>query len=150
MHSRFYFFALNTDFNKTKAKRKMTKQKNFTARSSFYLISVESHTSDNEAFFLFQNLLKWPLKNNSRYSVHLLMENRPCDWVKVAQSCPALCNPMDCSPPGSSVHGILQTRILEWVAISFPRGSWGLGLLHCRHILYHLSHRGSPRPRKMD
>ena len=33
------------------------------------------------------------------------------------------CNPMDCSPPGSSVHGILQARILEWVAISFPRGS---------------------------
>ena len=37
----------------------------------------------------------------------------------VAQSCPTLCNPMDCSPPGSSLHGILQTRILEWVAISF-------------------------------
>ena len=33
------------------------------------------------------------------------------------------CNPMDCSPPGSSVHGILQARILEWVAISFSRGS---------------------------
>ena len=44
-------------------------------------------------------------------------------WVLVAQSCPTLCNPMDCSPPGSSVHGILQTRILEWVAISFSRGS---------------------------
>ena len=35
-----------------------------------------------------------------------------------AQSCPILCNPMDCSPPGSSVHGILQARILEWVAMS--------------------------------
>ena len=41
----------------------------------------------------------------------------------VAQSCPALCDPMDCSPPGSSVHGILQARILEGVAISFSRGS---------------------------
>ena len=41
----------------------------------------------------------------------------------VTHSCPTLCNPMDCSPPGSSVHGILQTRILEWVAISFSRGS---------------------------
>ena len=41
--------------------------------------------------------------------------------VLVAQSCPILCDPMDCSPPGSSVHGILQTRILEWVAISFSR-----------------------------
>ena len=37
----------------------------------------------------------------------------------VAQLCLTLCNPMDCSPPGSSVHGILQTRILEWGAISF-------------------------------
>ena len=41
----------------------------------------------------------------------------------VSQSCPTLCNPMDCSPPGSSVHGILQARILEWVAISSFRGS---------------------------
>ena len=41
----------------------------------------------------------------------------------VAQSCLILCNPTDCSPPGSSVHWILQARILEWVAISFSRGS---------------------------
>ena len=41
----------------------------------------------------------------------------------VAQLCPTLCDPMDCSPSGSSVHGILQARILEWVAISFYRGS---------------------------
>ena len=42
---------------------------------------------------------------------------------EVAQLCLTLCNPVDCSPPGSSVHGILQERILEWVAISFSRGS---------------------------
>ena len=41
----------------------------------------------------------------------------------VTQSCPALCDPMDCSLPGSAVRGILQARILEWVAISFSRGS---------------------------
>ena len=41
----------------------------------------------------------------------------------VTQLCPTLCNPMDCSPPGSSVHGILQAKILEWVATSFSRGS---------------------------
>ena len=41
---------------------------------------------------------------------------------EVSQSCPTLCDPVDCSPPGSSVHGILQARILEWVAISFFRG----------------------------
>ena len=41
--------------------------------------------------------------------------------VKVTQSCLTLCDPMDCSPPGSSIHGILQARILEWVAISLFR-----------------------------
>ena len=44
-------------------------------------------------------------------------------WSEVAQSCPTLCNPMDCSLPGFSIHGIFQARILEWVAISFSRGS---------------------------
>ena len=39
----------------------------------------------------------------------------------VCESCPNLCNPMDCSPPGSSVHGIFQARILKWVAISPSR-----------------------------
>ena len=39
--------------------------------------------------------------------------------AKSLQSCPTLCDPIDGSPPGSSVHGILQARILEWVAISF-------------------------------
>ena len=43
--------------------------------------------------------------------------------TEVAQSFPTLCNPVDCSLPGSSVHGILQARILEWVAISFSRAS---------------------------
>ena len=42
---------------------------------------------------------------------------------EVTQSCPTLCDPMDCSLPDSSVHGIFQARILEWVAISFSRGS---------------------------
>ena len=42
---------------------------------------------------------------------------------EVTQSCPTLCHPMNCSPPGSSIHGILQARILKWVAISFSRGS---------------------------
>ena len=72
--------------------------------------------------------------------------------VIVAQSCLTLWDPMDYSPPGSSVHGIFQVRKLEWVAISFSRGSsWsrdqtqGSNLLHCRRILYCLSHEGSPK-----
>ena len=42
---------------------------------------------------------------------------------EIAQLCPTLCDPMDCSLLGSSVHGIFQARVLEWVAISFSRGS---------------------------
>ena len=45
------------------------------------------------------------------------------EWSEVAQSCPTFCDPMDSSQPGSSVHGIFQARILEWVTISFSRGS---------------------------
>ena len=61
-----------------------------------------------------------------------------------AQSCPTLCDPMDCSPPGSSVQGILQARILEQVAVPFSRGSIEprSALLQ---ILYHLRHQGSPQ-----
>ena len=44
------------------------------------------------------------------------------------RSCPTLCDPMDCSPPGSSVHGILQPSILEWVTILFSRGSYNPGV----------------------
>jgi len=64
--------------------------------------------------------------------------------VLVAQLCPTLCNSMDYSPPGSSVHGILQARIPQWVAILqglFPTQGLNLDLLHCRKILYHLSHQ---------
>ena len=46
-----------------------------------------------------------------------------CVCVLIVQSCLTLCDPVNCSPPASSVHGILQARILEWVAIPFSRGS---------------------------
>ena len=67
--------------------------------------------------------------------------------VLVTQSCPTLCNPMDCSPPGSSVHGMLQARILDLGSHSLLQEIFwtqGLnpGLLHCRQILYCLSHQG--------
>ena len=66
----------------------------------------------------------------------------------VAQLCPILCHPVDHSLAGSSVHWILQARILECAAVFFSRGffqsrNW-MGLLHCRQILDHLSHEGSP------
>ena len=69
--------------------------------------------------------------------------------VLVAQSCLTLCDPMDCSPPGSSVHGISQARILEWVVLPFIRGpSQCRDQTQVSHIadgfFYHLSHQGSP------
>ena len=66
----------------------------------------------------------------------------------VAQSCSTLCSPMDCSPPGFSVHGISQASKLEWVAIPFfRRSSWPRGRTWVSHIagrFYDLSHQGSP------
>ena len=60
--------------------------------------------------------------------------------VLIAQLCLVLCDPMDCSPPGCSVHGIFQTKILEQVTIPyswiFPTQGSNLGLLHCRQILH--------------
>ena len=79
----------------------------------------------------------------------LVFSRKGCVCVcSVAQSPLTLCNPMDYSLPGSSVHGILQARILEWVAISFSRGlsqprDWTpclLCLLHCRQIFLLLHH----------
>ena len=67
-------------------------------------------------------------------------------WV--THSCPTLCDPMDCSPPGSSVHRILQARILEWVDISFSRGASQARdqtrFSHTAGRLHPLSHHGSP------
>ena len=68
--------------------------------------------------------------------------------VLIIWICPTLCDPMNCSPPGSSVHGILQARILEWVVIPFSRGSsWPRtepGSPALQTDFYPLSHQGSP------
>ena len=78
-------------------------------------------------FFSFQRIL-FNLK-----SVYLYQRVRACS---VAQSCPILCDPMDCSMPGSSVHGIFQARILEWVAISSSMGSSSPRCHDCFHLLF--------------
>ena len=57
------------------------------------------------------------------YLKHSIVHMSACVHAKSLQSCPALCSPMNCCPSGSSVHGILQARMLEWVAIPFSRGS---------------------------
>ena len=69
----------------------------------------------------------------------------------VSQSCPTLCDPMDCSPPGSSVHGDSPGKsagvgchvLLQGI---FPTQGSNPGLPHCGQILYYLSHQGSPYP----
>ena len=96
----------------------------------------------------------FPISSNALYAVVVL----------VAKWCLTLCNPMDSGPPGSSVRGILQTRIPKCVAISFSRGSsWPRGRTHIscfgKWILYHwatqyalanLSPRSSPWLLKLD
>ena len=84
----------------------------------------------------------------------LLEKNRTKSQVMVVvlevhQSCPSLCDPMDCSPPDSTVHRILQARILEWVATPSTTGSSNPGIKPrspaLQQILCHLKHQGSPR-----
>ena len=72
-----------------------------------------------------------------------------CVCMLVTQSCLTLCDSKDCSPPVSSVHGIHQARITGVGCHSLLQGTFltqgsSPGLLHCRHVLYSLSHQGSP------
>ena len=62
-------------------------------------------------------------KKRMKLSWLLYLTHQGCVHAKSLQSCPILCNPMDCSPPGSPVHGISQARILKWVAMPSSRGS---------------------------
>ena len=88
-------------------------------------------------------------------AVHGVAESRTWlrDWTAlylVAQLCPSLCDPMDCSLPGSSIHedspgkntGVGCHALLQGI---FPTQGLNPGLRHCRHIFYCLSHQGSPR-----
>ena len=97
--------------------------------------------------------VQWPSAFQFQDNFRLVVCGRGpyvCVCVLVTQLCPTLCDPMDCTHPGSSVHGILQATTLEQVPISFSRGifptqGWNPGVLHCRQIPYHLSHQRSPR-----
>ena len=101
------------------------------------------------------------LNRNVVYTYNGILFNHLKDWstrtcydmkvkMLVPQSCLALCDPMDCSLPGSSVHGILQVSILEWAAFPSPEDLPKPGIKagspasfpHCRQILYCLSHHG--------
>ena len=88
------------------------------------------------------------------FSLPKTHQSPACVHVRsVTQSCSTLCDSIDCSPPGSSVHGIFQASILEWVAISYSRGStrprdWThISCVFCigRQILYHCATWVSPQ-----
>ena len=81
----------------------------------------EFNSDDHYIYYCGQESLR-------RNRVAIMVNKRVQNAVKeseseVVQSCPTLCDPVDCSLPGFSIHGILQARILEWVTISFSRGS---------------------------
>ena len=77
----------------------------------------------NENFYLKLAVFSCEYYHSWRKGKVLSHQNDLYSELLVAPSCLTLCNPMDCSPAGSSVHGILQARILEWFAISFSRDS---------------------------
>ena len=94
------------------------------------------------SFLLYMRM--WSYEDNRQIN-SIKPQHMPC-----AQLCPTLCDPINCNVSGSSVHGLFQARILEWVAISFYRVSSPTQdqtripcLLHGRWIPYMLSHRGS-------
>ena len=94
--------------------------------------------------------------HNNHFAVHLKLiqhcKSTTC-VVLLLQSCPTLCNPMDCSLPGFSVHGILLRRILEWVAMLFsressrPRDQTSISQVSCigKQDLYQQHYPGSPK-----
>ena len=94
-----------------------------------------------------QQLLWSPSKVN-----HISDYKKLCMRAKLLQSCLTLFDPMGCSPSGSSIHGILQARILESVAMlssrasSLPRDQTHISCISCigRRVLYHWGHLGSP------
>ena len=98
------------------------------------------------SFHLLQLSFVWRIKvevdSHFQAVFLLLLFLLSCVLCSVTQSCLTLCDPMDCSLPGPSVHGVFQTRMLEWVAISYSRGSSqprDRGPVSCigRQIIYH-------------
>ena len=94
-------------------------------RTYFIMRCIYSHSWRGPVpFFLIQYWTYLFLCYVPRNCLIFFLEEDDCAVpCLVDQSCPTLCDPMDCSLPGSSVHGISHARILEWVAVSFSRGS---------------------------
>ena len=68
-------------------------------------------------------------------SIHFVLYNAAAAAAKLLQSCPTLCDPIDGNPPGSPLPGILQARILEWVAIAFSKYI-SLGCIYLTNVIW--------------
>ena len=89
-----------------------------------WLFSLTENHSQPSRKFQQTRLVSYTKENRSKRMLKILpFCGRKFIAVLVTQSCPTLYDPMDCSPPGSSIHGIIPKRTLEWVAIPFSRGS---------------------------
>ena len=148
------FYYLNRRYRKLYNRVPIEKQKKtHLPDSDFYSCSTSAETpkhrhtntlrqTDSRTHIL-ESMKSWKM---SCFLAYLKSEHKLSGLLKKRSiSCsvmPDSSTPcMDCSLPGSSVHGILQDRIWEWVAISFSRGIFLSRLLHCRHVLYYLSHQ---------
>ena len=102
----------------------------FCILTGVWIIQVNMFAKTHHLRFVQDVVCKWYLGGTLCVCVCV------CVCVLVAQSCPTLCDPMGCSPPSSSAHGILQARVLEWVAIYWDDKSCLYGLqsswVHCK------------------
>ena len=127
---------------------------NFKFPYSIFYTYTGTFTIKNHIFFvirLFYNKHLWELAQERAIGKHIDSKTgHPRFMCLVVQSCPTLCDPMDCSLPGSCVHGDSPGKntgkgchaLLQGI---FPTQGSNTGLQHCRQILYCLSHQGIPR-----
>ena len=93
-----------------------------------HILNINNFTNKNDFShpFVVISKLSSSIQGQSSFTCNYCLWSHAC--AKLLQLCPTLCDPMECSLPGSSAHVISQARILEWVAISFSRGSsWPRG-----------------------
>ena len=129
-------------------KNSLSWHKNKKSEDHWFILLQEGGLLPGTESGLLSNTWKWLVRGNTHADKARGLYWGGCPGgeqqgseVKVAQLGLILCDPMDYSLPGSSVQGILQAILLEWLAVPFS----GDGLQPCRQILYHLSHQGSPR-----